>query len=270
MSRRADSLAHEQMAHVGIFPEPPIDVFDLARRLGVAEIRPAPLVEDGRLDVTPHSIRILVRGDLSPTRRRFTIAHEIAHLIIGEGAIRIDKRYGTPRDTTERLCDQIAAGILLPYRWVADHYSGRSVSLATVRELAQKADVSMGAAVVRLQEVAAWHYSLLRWRRQDAKWRFVAGTGLPPNVFGSVRTAPETVTTLDEIARSTHADVRTQLPVILRGDLVRARSEVSLWGRTALALSDLMEFGNARDQRDWRRYPQSGNQATKRPHDTRK
>lgn len=229
------------MANAGVFPEPPIDVFDLARRLGVNEIRTARLVEDGRLDVTPDSIRILIRNDLSPARQRFTIAHEIAHLIVGEGAIRIEKRDAAPRDKTERLCDEIAAGLLLPYAWVVQNFLGRQVSLATVRELAHAADVSLGAATVRLKEVAGWHCSLLRWRRHDMKWRFVAGTALPRNTFGTIRTAPETITALDEIARSSQADVRTRLPIIVRGRLVRAKSEVSLRGTTAVVLCDLRE-----------------------------
>lgn len=240
MIRRSDCLAQEHLNQAGLFPEPPIDVVDLARRLGVTDIRPAPLVEDGRLDVEADSVRILLRGDLSPTRRRFTIAHEIAHLVIGNSDMRVARRAASPRDLTERLCDEIAASILLPYPWVASRYGSRPVSLSTVREMAQVGEVSMGAAVVRMKEVLGWHYSLLRWRRDETRWRFVAGTAVPRSVFGTIRTAPQTGEALDEIAREVRGDIRTDLPLNLGDRLVHAPGEVSVWGRTALALIDLM------------------------------
>lgn len=240
MIRRSDRLAQEQLSQVGLFPEPPIDVIDLARRLGVSDIRSAPLVEDGRLDVEANSIRILLRGDLSPTRRRFTIAHEIAHLLIGNSDMRVARRAANPRDLTERLCDEIAASILLPYPWVASRYGSRRVSLSTVREMAQVGEVSMGAAVVRLKEVLGWHHSLLRWRRDERRWRFVAGTAVPRGVFGTIRTAPQTGESLDRLAQELRGDIPTELPLFVRDKLVRLPSEVSVWGRTALALTDLM------------------------------
>lgn len=234
---------------MGLSPQPPVDIVDLAYRLGVSDIRTANLVEDGRLDVSPKAITILVRPDLSPARRRFTIAHEIAHLLIGHENEFVARREGIPDNETERTCDQIAAGLLLPYRWIQDSFSNNPQSLETVREVVHGAQVSMGAALVRMKEVLGWHLSLLRWRHVDRKWRFVAGAGTPPGLFGAIRTAQRTNEVLDSLRASGGRDARTDLPVMIGARIWDVPTETSVWSRTALALADLVEPAAALSRR---------------------
>src|SRR5206468_6084969 len=70
------------------------------------------LIDLGRLGA-----EILVKSDDVPTRRRFTIAHELGHWIL--------RRSEAPgfadaasHATLERWCDQFAAGLLMPKEWL--------------------------------------------------------------------------------------------------------------------------------------------------------
>ena len=80
------SSAAEAVAHVFRVGPPPVDVERLARQLGVDEIVRAPLVEDGRLERRRGSTRIRLRNDISHQRMRFTIAHELGHLLLSDPA----------------------------------------------------------------------------------------------------------------------------------------------------------------------------------------
>jgi hypothetical protein len=203
-------------------------------------------VEDGRLEITPGNIRILLRPDLGSARRRFTIAHELAHLLIEDRPTLVAKRDGAPRNDIERMCDEIAAGILLPYRWMQENYQSEPRSLSTIREVAVHAQVSMGAALVRLKEVVDWHHSLLRWRRADTRWRFVAGAGVPKPLFGLIRTAPETSEALDLLQKSGGEDSTTEIPIMMKSTMCKVSAETSIRGRTAMALADLVEPASRR------------------------
>lgn len=73
----------------------------------------------GRLEIEDHGYAIYVSDSNPETRRRFTIAHEIGHIILIEALfhkpelIRI-LRYPTYWSKVEKLCDRVASEILLP------------------------------------------------------------------------------------------------------------------------------------------------------------
>ncbi len=81
-----DDLTVRVLSGLGMSLEPPIDMDVLAQRLGVSEIVEARLVEDGRLERARNRTRILVRRGVNSGRRRFTIAHELAHLLLADDA----------------------------------------------------------------------------------------------------------------------------------------------------------------------------------------
>src|SRR5438270_5237382 len=62
---------------------PPIDLFALSKELGISSVEPAALSTDGYLGRQGDgSLAIRYRCDNSERRNRFTIAHELAHLIL--------------------------------------------------------------------------------------------------------------------------------------------------------------------------------------------
>ncbi len=235
-----DDLTVRVLSGLGMSLEPPIDMDVLAQRLGVSEIVEARLVEDGRLERARNRTRILVRRGVNSGRRRFTIAHELAHLLLADDAgdlIAHRARLAIARE--ERFCDQFAAALLIPSHWLRLRYCQRPRRLAVVRDLTDRAKSSMASSVVRLDEVLSWGLSLLRWRNDQERWRLVAGAAIPPSLHGEIGTAPETSRLLDEVASRTTRDVRLTLPLLIRDRLSRVAAEVSVRYGSALALATL-------------------------------
>lgn len=116
----------------------------------------APLAHSG-LAGTPRGIpTVLLASDDPPTRRRFTAAHEVAHLILGPG--------GGARSTTapradaieEALCDAFAARLLAPPSRVAAvlDQAGRISDPRAVFVVARELGTTLTAAVVAMSAVA--------------------------------------------------------------------------------------------------------------------
>ena len=95
---------------------------------------------------------IIVNGNHSEERQRFTVLHEIAHIVLGlpsqhHGAtLKIDVllRYGR-RPEEEVLCDIFAAECLLPYDLFVRQVADRDISLDTVKSLAEEYKASLTA-----------------------------------------------------------------------------------------------------------------------------
>jgi Zn-dependent peptidase ImmA (M78 family) len=62
--------------------EAAVDPFRLSRALGVTSFRSIQMSESGRLIRSAGETVIYVRRGMSPERRRFTVAHEVGHLIL--------------------------------------------------------------------------------------------------------------------------------------------------------------------------------------------
>lgn len=95
---------------------------------------------------------IFVNKNHPPNRRRFTIAHEIAHFVlhrdqIGDG-VYDDAMYrsGLPQ-RTEFEANRLAADILMPWHLINE---ATNDGLSTVERLAQKFEVSNSSMSIRL------------------------------------------------------------------------------------------------------------------------
>jgi hypothetical protein len=126
----------------------------------------------------------------------------------------------------------------MPRAWVLS-YAGRTRCLASARALAAEGGVSISAAVTRLDEVLGWRCGLLRFRRQDGRWRFLGACAVPTGPAGAgIRSAPETSSVLDGIARRSTRDTHAVVPVRVGEVVVEVRAEVSVRGGSALVLAD--------------------------------
>ncbi len=167
---------------------PPVDVRSLAKCLGVNAIEDANLVEDGRLLRVNGKSRILIRRGLSAERARFTIAHELAHLILSDpSSDLVARRQRIGHDQEERFCEDFAADLLLPRDWVRKTAAGRPQSLHTLRVVAGRSNTSLAESCVRLNEVAGWRLTLMHWRLADQRWGFRWAAALPPGSIGRIR-----------------------------------------------------------------------------------
>lgn len=132
MTRRIEDRAENLVGDAGV-TKPPVPVRRIARQLGLPIVEEdlgtdisALLVSDGTKSW------IVVNGKHHKNRKRFSIAHEIAHHVLGHQLasgekVHVDKRlYVAPRgptasqgiDSTEIEANQFAAALLMPKQMV--------------------------------------------------------------------------------------------------------------------------------------------------------
>lgn len=102
------------------------------------------------------------------TRQRFTIAHELAHLVLHQGDIFVDKghmyrdsRSGQGIDQKEIDANAFAAELLMPEDLVRKELASSSIDLEDQDELAalaEKFDVSMQALTIRLKNLGIFGF----------------------------------------------------------------------------------------------------------------
>lgn len=175
----------------------PVDLEQIADALGVSEIARTSMVEDGRTTWDDGRPRIELRSDRSPQRSRFTLAHEIGHILIARDETVARRTHQLEGGDVEKLCDWIAASILMPRRWIAEYGHRERYSLSLLRLIANKANVSLSAAAVRLAEVNERTCVLLRWQRSPKRWLVIGQAAVPKVYSGGLQATPETNSVFD-------------------------------------------------------------------------
>ena len=130
----------------------PVDVKRLAAAAN-AKIKVAyDLADDESGQTTPFKDKhiIFVNGNHKEERQRFTVLHEIAHIVLGlpsqhhGSTLKTEMllRYAR-RPEEEVLCDVFAAECLLPYHLFASQVAGTDISLDAVKSFAQEYKASL-------------------------------------------------------------------------------------------------------------------------------
>lgn len=224
-------------------PGLPVDVFSLAHRLGVRSIEACDMASEGYLGIRPNGdLLIRYRSDRKLVRTRFTVAHEIGHLLLataqGKKISSAAFRAEGESCAEEIAVNRIAAEILMPEERMYCTLSQLGVSWHSIARLCAEFEASVSAVVRRLLEL----------RGVPALWLTIPGfvdQGLcqsdwslrvsrDPGIMFSVR-IPDLVHSLYEnacISRVTDVEVYARdeklvLPVVSR--LVNGRDEPVYW-----------------------------------------
>jgi len=144
---------------------PPVDVAKLAEQMGIAvHFEPADDELSGFLlrDVDRFKALIGVNKNHPPSRQRFTIAHELGHLLLHEGeplhvdrGMKVNLRDGTSSQGTiieEKEANLFAAELLMPAHFIRkDLQEKLSLEIEVdIEYLAEKYKVSTQAMTFRL------------------------------------------------------------------------------------------------------------------------
>ncbi len=180
----------------------PVPIEELALRLGADRVITERLErEEGRLELRDSKVVIVASSDATVARRRFTIAHEIGHLIVA------DPRYELRRlreckglRSEERFCDRLAESLLMPADWIREEFGGATAGLATVAACSRAFGVSAAAANLRLTRCTEWSQALLRFTQREGDWQLSAVTGWRPERRDCVRRGEWTDTVLARFA----------------------------------------------------------------------
>lgn len=153
----------QQLLQSGRIDKPPVPIERLARQLG-ARIRYEPFRGElsGMLFRENGHAIIGVNSLHAPTRQRFTVAHELAHLVLHTDRLYVDQHFrvrlrdersSQATDPDEIAANTLAAEILMPANMLIRDVSGKALdpeSDEAIRRLADKYEVSVQAMTVRL------------------------------------------------------------------------------------------------------------------------
>ncbi len=139
---------------------------DLARKLGVSRIIEQRLpFEGGVFQLADGELVIKLNSESPFVRRRFTLAHEVGHLLLKTAPA--FRNTPTTDAALERACDLIAAELLMPTTEVVNFVRGLGrPSPEKLRIIASKYIVSLQAAAKRVHdEFQLWKCSIGMWER---------------------------------------------------------------------------------------------------------
>lgn len=179
--------------------ELPLELNSVAKGLGAVDIRYLAREVHGLTDFSNGRPVVYLAMSKSDGRRRFTLAHECGHLLLGQdGANALVDPYVTLNLLwdLERTCDHIASELVLPRSWLEEHGATLG-NLQDLRLAARAMRVSPAALVVGLRRVGS-KAALVRWRRaRDGRWVPVHRVGLPPSLSGQFGPSEDTSRMLD-------------------------------------------------------------------------
>jgi hypothetical protein len=155
----------------------PTNLPRLASHLGVVAIREKPLAFRGRLVAEAAGLAIEVNAELSAVERRFTISHEIGHVLI-EG----DTLYGTARSKRaemlgklsveiEATCDRIAREVLVPKEWLRGRLDLEKIDLTKVIACGSEAGAPIGCVVDQVLDGGIWRGRFIVWEEEGGVFR---------------------------------------------------------------------------------------------------
>lgn len=183
---------------------PEVDVFALAERAGAEARIERGLHEDGRVEDSPLHTRIFLWSSPAETRRRFTLGHELGHLVLSDPRVYrlVQVELGDEAMQIEKLCDAFSAELLMPQRWVAKRYDGAEEGFEALHDLSHVAKVSLSASFIQLSSILHWKSSLLYLRRED--WSCTVAGG--PLQLADVELDPSSIDLLRGLIPGDHGD----------------------------------------------------------------
>lgn len=150
---------------LGDVPQRPTNLECLYSKLGIECAEPDDeLLFSGELRRSNQGLRIFHRPDLSPTRLRFTLAHELGHAILAKTGPRA-RQTG---DEVERICDMFAAEMLMPVNDLRRGFPGKP-RVETIANVAAAYGVSHTAAARRISDL--WQVGAFGVTEGRVTWR---------------------------------------------------------------------------------------------------
>lgn len=111
---------------------------------------------DGYCLVLRDKAIVRINSQLSPYRKRFTLAHELGHIILGIPGVvgeSFEQMIGS-KETEERRVNQLASEILMPIQVVKQIIPDVPVVSGALKRLAKRSNVSELAAAIRVCNLA--------------------------------------------------------------------------------------------------------------------
>ncbi len=119
---------------------------------------------------------VLVNSGKSRVRQRFTMAHELGHVLIpwhrGSIVDEIDASgtFDSEYFATEAEANRFASELLMPSCWVTEELSGSENPVLALSNLVEQADVSLQAALIRVANLLPPNYVVAHLSDRRVTW----------------------------------------------------------------------------------------------------
>lgn len=145
--RYVEKLANNLLASVS-FDSPPVPLDDIVNKIGLKKVE-FDFANELSGVLKPERKIIGINKKNSPARKRFTIAHELGHYILGHDEIDfVDDKFDRPLPK-EREANLFASMLLMPASLVKKYFNDSQ----DIERLAAKFEVSEQAITIRLLEL---------------------------------------------------------------------------------------------------------------------
>ena len=134
----------------------------LCRKFGVAEILKEDISFEGGVFQEDSRLVIKLNAQSPSTRQRFTLAHELAHLMMASEKPAHARRSFAQTDL-ESACDMVAAELLMPYKEITERAAGNA-SIDGLLTITRTFQVSIRAAAIRISSLKLWKHSFGFWK----------------------------------------------------------------------------------------------------------
>ena len=231
----------------------PVDLVRLARHVGIGRIRELDIRLDGQLvERGDGDYEVILSRNAPHTRRRFTLAHEIGHILV---AAHENGAMSCGDGPTEELCNRAAAELLMPDRLLRAAVAS-DMDLSDVRRLATQFQCSLEATGWRVLNLGRVTGALLVWRQQDDGSLELSAA---PRTFGfqvpfeSGHILEGDLPIMRQLAQRSDGPITCRHPVsgkAYRGDYVRLNKVLLMFFKTAEAAPRRRRAAAAPGQRE--------------------
>lgn len=171
--------------------------------------------ESGRTFRDDTGWHIWLDEQASYRRNRFTLAHELGHLVIGQTAQLSGLSF--VRNKVERWCDHFAAELLMPRAFLHDQQLPKhEIGLEGIDRVANDCKVTRSAAIVRLNELGFATVATLTFRHLDDRWVLYTTSCLSRELRECIRSASGTSVALAALT-SDGGIAKLRLPLLITG-----------------------------------------------------
>lgn len=206
----------------------PFDPDDACQKLGGEFVEVRDGVDSGGLYLHGSHPVIEINIEDSPHRQRFTKCHELAHLVLSNQRLLEAAEIKVPelnRQQEERLCDRVAADLLMPDDQLPSARSSQ-VTLKAIRDWSERARVGYSAAAAKLIEASGDPTIFLRLERFASGWYVTSS--IAANHLGEIRIPLDTGWHLDSAARISE-DIDRRLSFSIGNQNVELDCEIRLF-----------------------------------------
>jgi Zn-dependent peptidase ImmA (M78 family) len=128
---------------------------------------------------------VFINGSDTKAAQMFTIAHELAHIWLGQSAVSDTQAVQTPEHVVEQWCNQVAAELLVPLAFIRDEYRANSPLHEEMNRLARRFKVSTLVILRRIHDIGGITQQQLwqAYREELERLRNIVAAGSGGNFY---------------------------------------------------------------------------------------